>query len=92
MKKHGKDGKKTIPKEKYEFREVVCHECRHRFMWEKSRRWQYAFLVDGKENFRFKKAVCPKCGKELMVREGFPGSRAYDKENSRIISMVLRGI
>lgn len=91
MKRHSKN-KKTVSKEKYEFREVICHECRYRFMWEKSRQWQYAFLVDGKEDFRFKKAVCPKCGKELMVREGIPESRAYDKESSRIISMVLKGI
>ena len=81
MKKHGKDGKKTIAKGKYEFREVVCHECGHRFMWEKSRRWQYAFLVDGKEDFRFKKAVCPKCGKEVVFRKTKKGRKYFGCED-----------
>ena len=56
------------------------------------RYWEQTYILDEKEDFRFKKAVCPKCGKELMVREGIPEGRAYDKENSRIISMVLKGI
>lgn len=92
MKKHSQKESKTALNGKYEYREVICYKCRHRFMWEKSSQWQYVFLVEGKEDFCFKRAVCPECAAELMVKDGLLESMEFDKENSKIKTMILRGI
>ena len=50
-----------IDKYSYEFREVICCKCNHKFMWEKSSEWQYEICKDGKK-LLVKAAICPKCG------------------------------
>ena len=76
---------------RYEFREVVCCKCNHKFMWEKSSEWQYSICQEDKEDI-VKLATCPKCGSKIFVKEGVLESIDFDEDNSRVVMAVLRGI
>jgi len=50
----------------YNYREVLCGYCTHKFMWEKDSIFHYN-RKDGKAGLGVK---CPKCGECLVVFDG----------------------
>ena len=75
----------------YEYREVVCPYCEHRFMFNKG--------VDGEKYYEYtdkttgkilSSAICPKCGKTVIaIDKVLEGIR---EDDDRVVTHGIRGL
>lgn len=75
----------------YEYREVVCPWCDHRFMWNKTggglKLHEYICIDTGEYA---DKTVCPKCANEMVVLEHV--LNGVFKDDKRLKVYGIRGI